>query len=81
MDPAKHASVLEVFLLGPDGQVVRAGKIPIVGDMADGMDNFKGHIELARAAGGQLLTADNDHLMLLAVAESMIHEIDARDRS
>lgn len=79
IDPAEHTGVLNVLWFGLDGQVVGAGKIPIMRDMADGMDDFEGNILFARAAGRQLLPADNDHLMFLSMAQSMVHQIDARD--
>ena len=81
IDPAEHAGVLNVLLFWLDGEVVGAGKIPIMRDMTDGMDDFEGYIQLAGAANRQLLTADNDHLMSLPMAQSMVHEIDARDGS
>lgn len=50
VDPAEHTGVLYVLWFGLDGQVVGAGKIPIMGDMADRVNNLISHVQLARAA-------------------------------
>lgn len=51
IDAAKHAGVPEFFMFRFDHQVVGPGKIPVMRNVADGMDDLKPYILLAGAAG------------------------------
>lgn len=78
---AIHPKILQTFWRGFDDEVVRAGKVPIVRDVADGAYDIEGHIELAGAAGRQRLAPDDHDIMRVPMPYPVMDQVDAGNRS
>src|SRR5437763_12535506 len=79
MDAPEQSDIMKIFGLRPDSEVMRSGKVPIVGDMAYRTDNFVSDSDCAGPAGRQMFASDDHHLMGRPMSALMCDQVNARD--